>query len=205
MAVLSEGIEGLLFLPSDFSFFCLLLTTLFWVFVHQKLSLNLPYYFLPTSAWEVHCSKIALYRKQQREKAEQEEGAPLGVAHPSSAAAAEPRHEASAFPPEAAAAAAAAARSPRVLRVYFVTSRANATAFLHAVLVCPMAMAVLYATMKKASEEQGAPSEGPLWGASPDHGTLGGALKWLLWDWAESDAFFNTRSFLLDVIGNSKP
>ncbi|KAL8452407.1 hypothetical protein Emag_002375 [Eimeria magna] len=204
MAVLSEGVEGLLFMPSDFSLSCLLLTTLFWVYVHQKLSLSLPYYFLPTSAWEVHSSKVALYRKQQRERAEQLEGAPLTGAPQAPPAAAEPSHEASAFPPEALAAAAAAAKSPKVLRAYFVTSRANATAFVHAALVCPMALAVLYATMQKASEEQGAPPEGPLWAVAPNQGLLG-ALKWLLWDWAESDAFFNTRSFLLDVIGTSKP
>ncbi|KAL8430531.1 hypothetical protein Efla_000476 [Eimeria flavescens] len=191
MATLSEGVEGLLFLPTDFSLPCLILTSLFWVYVHQKLSLSLPYYFTPKSTWETHKSKVALYRKQQQEQQQQQQQL--------CAAGAEVPHSVSAFPPAAAAAAAAAAQSPKALRAYFATCRSNATAFLHAVLVCPMAAAVLYATMKKASEEQGATAGAPLWAAASQEGPLG-ALRWLLWEWAESDAFYNHHSFLLDVI-----
>lgn len=196
MTTLSEGVDGLVFSSSDFSLFCLLLSALGWVFVHQRFSQSLPYYFLPTAAWQAHERKIKLYLKQGNDKSEKN-GNPLDIA-------AEMFPIGDGLPPtgpgaKMAAAAESVAQTPKDLRTYYVTSRANATAFLHSVLVCPMALAVVMVTISKANEELGAPLWATLGIGVEDKG-LFETVKSYLWDWGETDAFFNNRSFLLDII-----
>lgn len=197
MAVLSEGVDGLIFFSSDFSLFFLLFSAVCWVLIHQRLSVSSPYYFLPKAAWEAHKRKIQLYLKQKHDKSETCGGPlddagemfPVGEDHPPTGPGA-----------KMTAAAEAVAQTPKELRTYYVTSRANATAFLHAALVCPMALAVVLVTISKAREEIGAPLLVSL-GLRPDGEGLLETLKWYLWDWGETAAFFNNRSFLLDIIG----
>ncbi|CDJ29386.1 uncharacterized protein EMH_0003770, partial [Eimeria mitis] len=55
-------------LSSDFSLFGLLLCGCFWVYVHQRLSPTLPYFFLPAAAWKEHSRKIQLYKQQQQQQ-----------------------------------------------------------------------------------------------------------------------------------------
>lgn len=198
MTLLSEGVEGLMFSSSDFSLFCLLLSALGWVLIHQRLSPSLPYYFLPTAAWQEHQRKIKLYLKQGNDKTEKGTGNPLDIA-------AEMFPVGDSLPhtgpgAKLAAAAETVAQTPKDLRIYYVTSRANATAFLHSVLVCPMALAVVMVTISKAREELGAPIWASLVGGKVDDGGLYETLKSYLWDWGDTDAFFNNRSFLLDII-----
>lgn len=180
MTILSEGVEGLMFTSSDFSLFCLLLSALLWVSIHQKISPSLPYYFLPSSAWQQHHRKIALY--QQNRKTEKN-GEPLDVA-------------AEMFP-IGEEGLVKQTLNQTDLKIYYVTSRANSTAFLHSLLICPMALAVVLSTLTKAREEIQSSSFHLLEGEEEN---LFKTLKFYLWDWGETDAFFNHRSFLLDII-----
>ncbi|XP_026191721.1 uncharacterized protein LOC34621411 [Cyclospora cayetanensis] len=179
-ATLSEGVEGLLYSSSDFSLVWLALSAVAWVYVHQRLSLSVPFYFLPAAAWKEHSRKVRLYRQGPHEKAKTE-------ALPGAKSAGVSTHAEGALVGTS-----SAEDSPQELRKYYVTARANATAFVHATLICPMALAVLWVTFNKAWEELGGP---PL----PDKGPLG-VLKWALWDWGETYAFYNFHSFLLDII-----
>lgn len=225
---------------SDASPLLILLFAFFWLYIHHKVSLHIPYVFLPIASWETHKRKIETYLSLKRDRRTQEGGSPMSVAHellvdhP-----AEPEVAAS---EEKAAAATSSARittdySPKQLREYFVTSRANATAFLHALIVCPLALAVVVATLTRACEELGFPMMKPLgapqegsWG-TPLDGPIGvplmnplggplealnggplapsymqksvqGVAKRLLWDWGETDAFYNFHSSILDLLGN---
>lgn len=178
MTILSEGVEGLMFSTSDFSLFCLLLSALFWVSIHQKISPWLPYYFLPTSAWQQHHHKITLYQQNKKTEKNRE---PLDIG-------------AEMFP--LGEGLTKQTTTPTDLKIYYVTSRANSTAFLHSLIICPMALAVVFSTICKAREEISTLH----WIEDGDDNNLFKTLKSYLWDWGETDAFFNHRSFLLDII-----
>lgn len=238
MAVLHSFLSDIFGTLSEASPFVILLFAFFWLYIHHRVSLYVPYVFLPTASWETHKRKIESYLSLRRDERTQERGSPMSVAHellvdhP-----AEPQAAASS---EKAAAASSPQRiqrdhSPKQLREYFVTSRANGTAFLHAVIICPLALAVIVATLTRAYEELGfptmaplgAPHEGPL--GTPLDGPIGvplinpvggpleglsggplapsrmqkganGVAKRLLWDWGETDSFYNFHSSVLDLL-----
>lgn len=177
MATPVQNSEGIFVWTDSFCPSLIFLSWVFWCYVHRYLSPKIPYFFLPPSCWAIHAKKLQAYKMISRNEASNS------------------RKNSPSAPSQA-------ASSSEDLCKYFVTSRANSTAFLHAVLVTPMAFAVVWVVVEAGFAELEA-REGAFHHVSYDNNfsAVFTRARRLLWDWGNTFAFWNKRSLLLDCVG----